>query len=197
MKMNWNMKVLIKRRLGQVWVETVIYTLIGLTIIAAILAVSAPAIDRYKDQLVVEQTLSVMNGLDNTIKEARDAGPGNRRVIPELMIKKGSIEINGTTNEIIYTLEKTRLQYSEPGKDVRQGSMVIRTEKIGSGKFYNININISYPGVNITNGNMDSKKVLTAASVPYRLAVQNNGTTDPDPAVAGDDQIWIVIEELS
>jgi len=195
--MKMEKKALSEERSGQIWVETVIYTLIGLTIIAAILAISAPAIDRYKDQLVVEQTLSVMNGFDKTIKEVRDAGSGNRRIIPELMIKKGRIEINASAEEITYILEKTRLEYSEPGSYVEQGSMNISTEKLKSGRFYNINITLAYPGLNITNGNTDKKKVLTAASVPYRLAVQNNGTTDPDPAVIGDDQIWIVIEELS
>jgi len=191
-------KVLFKRRLAQIWVETVIYTLIGLTIIAAILAISTPAIDRYKDQLVVEQTLSVMSGLDNTIKEVRDAGSGNRRIIPELMIKKGRMEINGDTEEIRYILEKTRLEYSEPGNTVEQGNIKVYTEKLGTGKYYNINITLSYPALNITNGNADTEKVLTAASVPYRLAVQNNGTTDPDgnPSTL-DDRIWIVIEELS
>ncbi|OGJ20915.1 hypothetical protein A3K73_07425 [Candidatus Pacearchaeota archaeon RBG_13_36_9] len=187
--MKMDKKALFKKRLGQIWVETVIYTLIGLTIIAAILAISTPAIDRYKDQLVVEQTLSVMNGFDNTIKEVRDAGSGNRRIIPELMIKKGRIEIDGNAEKITYILEKTRLEYSEPGSYIEQGSMTVYTEKLKSGKFYNINISLSYAGINITNGDKHNKKTLTAASVPYKLSLSNNGTLN--------DMVWIVIEELS
>jgi type II secretory pathway pseudopilin PulG len=195
--MKMNKKVLFKKRLAQIWVETVIYTLIGLTIIAAILAIAAPAIDRYKDQLVVEQTLSVMNGFDNTIKEVRDAGSGNRRIIPELMIKKGRIEIDGNAEKITYILEKTRLEYSEPGSYVEQGSMNISTEKMKSGKFYNINITLSYPGLNITNSDRHTKKTLTAASVAYKLAVMNNGTLNVDVAGTQIQGVWIVIEEIS
>jgi type II secretory pathway pseudopilin PulG len=178
----------IKSKKAQIWVETVIYTLIGLTIIGVILAIATPAIERYKDQLVVEQTLSIMNDLDNTIKDVRDAGSGNRRIIPELVVKKGRIEIDSENEEIRYIMEGTRLEYSEPGVFIEQGSMKTYTEQIGDNKNYNINISMDYSGVNVTYEGADKKKTFTSASVAYRLALTNKGTTG--------NMVWIDFEEI-
>ena len=42
---------------AQVWVETAVYTIIGLAIIGIILAIANPSIQRYKDNAVIEQTI--------------------------------------------------------------------------------------------------------------------------------------------
>ena len=52
---------------GQVWIETVVYTLIGLSIIAIILTMAMPQIDKMKDKSVVEQTATALNELDKKI----------------------------------------------------------------------------------------------------------------------------------
>jgi len=163
-----------------------------LTIIGVILAIATPAIERYKDQLVIEQTISIMNDLDNTIKDVRDAGSGNRRIIPELMIKKGRIEIDPENEEIRYILEGTRLEYSEPGTLIEQGSMYVYTEQIGGNKNYNINISLNYTGIDLTYKGNDAKKTFTAASVPYKIALYNNGTTGACNCL-----IWIDTEDIS
>jgi len=178
----------IRSKSGQIWVETVIYTLIGLTIIGVILAIATPAIERYKDQLVIEQTLSIMNNLDNTIKDVRDAGSGNRRLIPELVIKKGRLDIDTANEEIRYIMEDTRLEYSEPGVMIEQGEMAIFTERIGESKKYNINISLTYSGLNLTYRGTDEQKTFTTASVAYKITLTNSGTTD--------DLVWIDIEEV-
>lgn len=185
------MRKFTKNRTAQIWVETVIYTLIGLTIIGVILAIATPAIERYKDQLVIEQTLSIMNDLDNTIEDVRDSGSGNRRIVPEIMIKEGRIEIDPANEEIRYIMEGTRLEYSEPGAYIEQGSMRVYTEQIGNSKNYNINISITYPELDLTYRGGDDIKTLTAASVPYKIALYNNGTT------SNCNCIWIDIEDIS
>ena len=184
---------MIRERKAQVWVETVVYTLIGLTIIAIILAISIPSIERYKDKLIIQQTLSMMDDLDGKITNVRDDGAGNRRLIPELMLKKGKLEIKGDSDQINYIMERTRYQFSELGSTIQQGNMNITTQQIGRNKFYNINITLNYPNINITYGGKDSNKTLTAASVAYRFTVENKGTTTD----AGVTRVWIDIEELS
>jgi type II secretory pathway pseudopilin PulG len=190
------MRKLLKIKIGQVWVETVIYTLIGLTIIAVILAVATPAIERYKDELVLEQTISLLNDLDSTITNVKDSGSGNRRIVPELMIKKGKLEINGETNEINYILEKTRLEYSEPGKTIVQGNMNIATTKT-SDDYYDIRVGIAYNNLNITYEGEDKNKTFTEASVPYRVGIQNQGVQDYDAGGATEKRIEIKIDEVS
>ncbi len=187
----------LRTKTGQIWVETVIYTLIGLTIIAVILAVATPAIERYKDELVLEQTVSLLNDMDNTITNVKDAGPGNRRIIPELMIKKGKIEISGETNEINYMLEKTRVEYGEPDKTIVQGNMNITTTKI-SDDYYSIEIEIVYNNLNITYRGEDTNKTFTEASVPYKIGIQNQGVQEYDLGGGSTEKrIEIQIEEVS
>ena len=53
---------------GQVWIETVVYTLIGLSIIAIILTMAMPQIDKMKDKSVVEQTATALNELKSQLR---------------------------------------------------------------------------------------------------------------------------------
>jgi type II secretory pathway pseudopilin PulG len=180
----------LKKKSAQVWVETVIYTLIGLAIIGVILALATPALSKNKDKLIIEQTMSIMNTLDQQIRDVSDSGPGNRRT-SELSIKKGSMTINGLNNEIIYVLEKTELEYSEPGKEIPQGNIKILTEKTGN-KEYNITLKLSYSSLDIDYLNNADKKAFTPASIPYRLSLTNNGTSIPEPGKS-----WVLVEEIS
>ena len=58
----------VKMKRGQVWVETVIYTLIGLTIMGLLLAFVKPAIDEKRDQIVIGNSLEIINSIDSQIK---------------------------------------------------------------------------------------------------------------------------------
>ena len=72
---------------AQVWVETAIYTLIGITIIAILLATLTPQIDKIKDKGIIQQTIDAMNVLDNKISEVSQS-PGSVGVV-KLTIGKG------------------------------------------------------------------------------------------------------------
>ena len=71
--------MVIKKR-GQVWVETVIYTLIGLAIIGIVLAVAKPQIDIKKTEILVEQSRDSLLNIDGKIEEVLVA-PGNQRSV--------------------------------------------------------------------------------------------------------------------
>lgn len=172
---------------AQIWVETAIYTLIGLVIIGIVLAIATPAIDKYKDELVIEQTITVLNDLNEKIIDTRDAGAGNKRIIPELRIKKGKLDIDSAENNITYTLEESRLEYSESGQEVKQGDIIIKTEK--KGKKYDIILTLLYNDIDLTYNGRDEKKTLSAVSSPYKLSIENNGTSG--------EKVQIVIGEIS
>ena len=55
------------RKKGQIWIETVLYTLIGLSLIGLVLAFVTPKINEARDNLVIEQTKDVMKIFDDKI----------------------------------------------------------------------------------------------------------------------------------
>ena len=46
---------------AQIWVETVIYTLVAITLISLVLAFALPAINQRRDQNIVESSIVLMN----------------------------------------------------------------------------------------------------------------------------------------
>ncbi len=163
-----------KTKKAQVWVETVIYTLIGLTIIGVILAVATPAIDKYKDEILLEQTISALNKVNDEISETKET-VGNSRIV-EFRIKKGNVLVDAQNEKIIYTLEESRLEYSQPEKIVEQGDININTSK--RGKKYDISLALAYSDDNIDliYNDENENKVFNPAPIPYKWYIENNGT---------------------
>jgi len=163
------------RRKAQIWVETAIYALIGLTIIGIVLAIATPAIDRYKDKIVIEQTIAALEGLNSKILEVGGT-KGSVRIV-EFRVKNGELVIDSATDKISYVLKESRLEYSEPGTEIKQGEVYIKTET--NGKKYDISLVLKY-GENIDltyNGNADEKKTFNQASLPYKFSIENKGET--------------------
>ena len=180
------MEFLMKNK-AQVWIETAMYTLIGLVIIGVVLGIATPSIDRYKDEIVLEQTVTAINSLNEKIIEAADSGSGNRRLIPELRIKKGKIDIDSTGNSINYVLEESRLEYSEPGVEVNQGDIIIKTEE--RGRRYDIYLSLSYDDIDLMYNGEEQNKTFHPVATPYKIFVENNGTIG--------NKVKINIEEIS
>ncbi len=105
---------------GQVWVETVIYTLIAFVMIGAVLAFIKPKIEEIRDKALIEQTIEVIESINFGIIEL--GGEGNKRII-ELGIKKGILKIDGENNLIIFEIE-SRHVYSQPGEDIYIGNII-------------------------------------------------------------------------
>lgn len=160
-----------KPKHSQIWVETVIYTVIGLAIIGIVLSVATPSINQYKDKIVIEQTIEALNNFNNKVLEAKE-GVGSRRFV-ELGIKRGKLTINSQENKIVYVLEESVLEYSEVGAEVQDGDIKIKTEK--KGKKYNINLILAYSDINITYNGADKEKTLNVAPTPYKLFIENKG----------------------
>ena len=94
-------------RRAQVWVETVIYTLIALTIIGVFLSFARPKIEEIQDKSIIDQSIDMLEDMNQKILSAVEGGAGNKRVI-EVGISKGSLIINGTGDEIIFSVNFNR-----------------------------------------------------------------------------------------
>lgn len=168
-KMFFKKKVNSKR--SQVWVETAVYTLIGLTLIAIILTTANPQIQKIKDKSIIEQTISAMNDLDNKIISVQQSETSVGKVIFKLA--KGKLEIDSVENSIKYVLENTRLEYTELGVEIQEGKILIKTEE--NGARFNIHLSMNY-SINITNKNNDNIKTLQAGATPYNIFIENKGS---------------------
>jgi type II secretory pathway pseudopilin PulG len=177
---------------GQVWMETVIYTLIALIMIGAVLTFVQPKIQEIQDKAVIDQTLKVITGIDSEISSVVQGGAGNKRII-SFELKKGDIEIN-CPNNIRYILKDTRSVYSEPcilnspseciddGKQIDYGNIKILT--IQQGKLNTVILSVGYDSSDETTANLDCGGVdvhqitFSKSSTPYKIAITNTGINE-------------------
>ena|SRR3989344_6205731 len=180
------------KKKGQIWVETVLYTLIGLAIIGVVLAIVTPKIENTRDRILVEQSIESLNGLNLKINEVIDRGKDNVR-IPSLRMRQGELYINGSEDKIIFILRGLRKPYSEPEIPIEINDVsVVSEETSGSNNVY---LTLDYANfVNITYNRKDMTKKFDASVVPYKFSIKNLGRPNPsDP----NQLIEINIEEVS
>ena len=156
---------------GQIWVETVIYTLIAFALIALVLAFAKPKIEEIRDKSILEQSIEMMEDLDIIITEVIQAGTGNKRVI-EVAIRKGDLRLDGSSDKLLFEFEGKYI-YSEPGENIQRGNLIILTEKIG--KLGLVNVTRDYSDYNITYYEEDNLKIISKAANPYNLIISNSG----------------------
>lgn len=161
------------KKRGQVWVETVIYTLIAFSLIAAVLAFVKPKIDELQDKAVIEQSISLMKEIDSTVREIIQGGAGNKRIL-EISIREGELKIDGMNDEIVFEMESDYL-YSEPGEEITEGNLLIKTEEKGARNIIIINRSYVQDDFNITYNLKDQLRTLTKASTSYTIYVTNKG----------------------
>ena len=156
--------MIIKTR-GQVWIESVLYTLIGLALIALVLVFITPKISEAKDRLAIEQTIGSLNELDARM----NIRPGNIRHI-DFTMRRGELYINGTGDKIIFILDDVKAPYSEPGVPSSIGRIKVLTEEMQKG--YSVSLTLGYGGIiDLKYGDEDIAKKFTAAPTPYKLSI--------------------------
>lgn len=161
---------MVKKR-GQIWVETVIYTLIGLLLIGSVLAFITPKIQEIQDRAVIDQSISMLNDIEKIIFSI-SLSPGNKRIL-DIGLRKGNLIINSEEDKIIFEMEST-LEYSQDNITIKEGDIDVLTVKLGSlNKITltsNYNSDIIYAGKNVT-------KIITRSPTPYKLSIENKGST--------------------
>lgn len=156
---------------GQVWIETVIYTLIGLALIGVVLALVTPKINEYRDRAVIEQTISSLNTFDSKLNEVLQS-PGNTRVV-EFRIRKGSLYVDSVNDTIFFILEDSSALYSQPNQETKFGKIKILTTPGATSN--RVKLTLPY-NLNITYHDGDGViKQFSSASVPYRFSITNKG----------------------
>lgn len=155
---------------AQVWVETVIYTLIGLAIITALLAIAVPIIKEKQDQLIVQQSIDVLNNIDSKIEEVAYYGAGNSRSIL-VSFQKGQLIFNAAEDYVRFSID-SNYKYSEPNVTINSGRVSILTTKKRDG--YQINLTVDYsPDTDLQWEGTQDEKVLNTAPTPYNIIVTN------------------------
>ncbi len=170
------MRSLIKNKKAVVWVSTVLYTLIGLSIIAMLLAVLNPKIKEMKDSFVVKQTIVALGDFDDIIPDIKKA-TGNRRLY-ELYLSQGNFVFDCVNNKVEWTLEDSDYAASEIGVPYQTSNIIITTQKVGDKK-YSVNLKIDYSPTDLTCGvNEDENEILLQpASASYRIYAENKGSS--------------------
>ncbi len=179
-----------KNKKSQVWVETVIYTLIGLVLIGTVLAFATPAIQKQKDKAIIEKTSNAMNELDNVILIAKREGIGNVRQL-NFQIGKGEMTIDGENDQIIFKIKESLYQYSEAGRTITVSGTNMEARTMRTGKKFTTTLALDYTNkANITYKGDDEKRTIIESPTPYNLLIENKGkiptiiscTTEPDLA---------------
>jgi hypothetical protein len=156
---------------GQVWVETVTYTLIALIMIGLVLSYVKPKIEQIQDKAIIDQSADVLKNVDNIILSIKDI-PGNQRLI-DIGIKKGEFIIDGIDNKISFQMDSTD-EYSEPGENLSDGKMIVYTEK--KGKINTVTLTFYYNGkYNITYMGEHEIKEITQSPTSYKILISNKG----------------------
>jgi len=159
-----------ERKKAQVWVETVVYTLVGISIIGILLAVAKPRIDEIRDRLIIEQTIESFNQIHSRILEIQDA-PGNQRTLG-LKLSRGKIIVNSSSDKIYWEIE-SQYKYSEIGSDVEFGKIKVRTE---SANPYRVLVSLDYAETyNLTVADVERNLEIEESPTPYTLLFFNVG----------------------
>ena len=161
------------KKRGQIWVETVIYTLIALILIGLVLAFITPKIGEIQDRIIIEQTIELMNNLDNIISSIGVVA-GNKRIV-DIGIKKGVLKIDSANDRIIFEI-KSEYEYSQPGEDITIGDIVARTEKSGSLNIITLTSNYNQHNLSY-NGNQELREI-SKSTTPYKLSIENKGVNE-------------------
>jgi hypothetical protein len=173
----------LKIKQGQVWIETVLYTLIGLALIALVLAFVIPKVTVQKDKLAVDQAITALNDFDERINDVLKA-PGNVRTI-SLNVKRGTFLVNGTGDYLSFYIADLSTPYSQANVPVQVGRVTVLSKKLQKGASVLLTINYAE---DITYDKKDEFHKFAEAAIPYKFLIENLGVLN---AVTGKNVITI------
>ena len=145
---------------GQVWVETVIYTLIAFIMIGLVLSYARPKIEESKDKAILEQSINILKKIDTIVNDIRDS-PGNKRQL-DIKIREGELIINSSENSIYFKM-KSKYPYGESGLTIQEGNINVTTFE--RGEYDIIIMERHFSGINMTWQNKNMKKTIILNNV--------------------------------
>ena len=160
---------------GQIWVETVLYTLLGLALMGLVLAFALPKITAAQERAVVEQSVQSMSTLYDGIETVQTRGVGNVKAVT-LVLHAGNVILDGVNDSILLVLPEQKSKYSQPGSSIDKGGITVLTEEKAG--LYQVTLSFALPRTNLTIDGKDERKTLTAVSTSYRITVSALGTQE-------------------
>lgn len=156
---------------GQVWIETVLYTFIGLTLMGLVLGFVYPRIQTAQERSLLQQSTTSLTGLDDLIQLVTARGPGNVKKA-SFTLQRGTLTLDPLGETIIFEVEGLQTPPSEPGVAIPFGNLIMRT--VPFGETYNVQYTLQYTTLDIS---LEGEQVKTfqASSVPYQFLVSNEG----------------------
>ncbi len=152
---------------ADVWVSTVIYVGIAITIITIVLAAGLPVINRMRDRNTITETKDILYQLNDDIKQTIRDGPGAQRT-PSIKISKGEFKIDPTG--IIWTLPNSKFKYSEIGESIQEGDLIINTTVTPVSDEYSVKLILDYSATKIK-----LESPIKTLSGQYNLLVKYSG----------------------
>lgn len=173
------------RNKGQIWVETVIYTLIGVVLIGLVLAFAVPYIEEQKDRKIFDDTINALNQIDNSIEEVRRMGPGNQRQV-DFLISEGKLVFDfDQGNNLSFELPESKYAASEIGRgadrdqgvfiDVPGTNLRMKTEIIGNEEYDVLVVREFADTVDLKFDGEDVYTEFDKSAGAYRFIVENLG----------------------
>ena len=147
-----------------VWVSTVLYILISLVIIGIVLTAVNPRINSARDKSIIENTIILLNELDENINYANQTQ--GTKIKKEFKLSRGNLIINAKENKIIWELEKSAYQYSEPGINIKIGKINALTTTENK-----VILTLEY-SYDLQYQKDDKSYIIQAATNPYTLWIE-------------------------
>jgi type II secretory pathway pseudopilin PulG len=160
---------------GQIWVETVLYTLLGISLMALVLAFAIPKITASQERAIVEQSIQSVQTLYDAIETVQTRGSGNVKGV-EISVRAGSLTLDGINDSIMLILPEQKSKYSQPGSAIPRGALTILTEEI-SGR-YKVTLRATFPRTNLTLEGKDLVKVLSGTSTAHHIRAEARSATN-------------------
>lgn len=151
------------KKKAQIWVETVIYTLIAFVMIGLVLSYAKPKITEMQDKKIIEESMGILEDIDSVILSIKKV-VGNKRKV-DLEINKGELIVDGISDTIYFQLG-SGYEFSELNKPVSYGSITVLTKKVGTGNLITLTSNYS-EAYDIKYNNKDEVKTFGRSSNKY------------------------------
>src|SRR3989344_5559214 len=162
-------KQLLFARNGQVWMETLLYTVVTLAILGTVLSFALPRLHMGQERARIAEQLTTLRALDNLISDLNTQPPGSSRSIA-ISVKQGTLSFDAGADSISWTMPNLKLEYSEQGVEVRDGHIAVLTTKEGVTHTVKLTVNYAALGINATLDGKETYGELSSAPTPYRLS---------------------------
>lgn len=174
------------KKKSQVWVETVIYTMIALVIIGLVLSYAKPKIEESQDKIIIEQSANILTEINNVVLKIFQMGPGNKRKI-DISVKKGEFIIDAEKEIILFEIYGNH-EYTEIGKNVSVADTITAITEI-EGRYKKVTLTLNLTDFNLTYDIEKKIKSIGRSTVPYEIFITNYGGAE-----TGETNIDIVVK---